>query len=235
MLQEAALLYNHSAELAPTPAPLQKAAMVQASVHVRQALEHIATQATMQDGPLQANDVSMDGPQSHYSGGQDSASTPQVETGGHADEDQPPPSSGEAVQPLPLASSTESDAELQLFIQQAFNPAPAPLLETLAKKAKVTKNAEVPTIRRSGRLAQKAQTNGRKTVEELVQDILCKKLEGCRSSPTIQARDRLTKLFEGPIPQEAMEAIEDLLKVINLETKTAAATAPKAARKALAA
>jgi hypothetical protein len=139
------------------------------------------------------------------------------------------------VQPLPLAPSTETDAELQLFIQQAFKLAPAPLLKTPAKKAKVAKNAEVPTIRHSGRLAQKAQTKGRKTAEELSQDIICKKLEGCQSSPTIQARDRLTRLFEAPIPQEAMEAIEDLLKVINLETKTAATIAPKAARKAQAA
>jgi hypothetical protein len=93
----------------------------------------------------------------------------------------------------------------------------------------------VPTIRRSGRLAQKAQTKGRKIAEELAQDILCKKLEGCHSSPTIQTWDHLIKLFEAPIPQEAMESIEDLLKVINLETKTAVATAPKAARKAPAA
>jgi hypothetical protein len=93
----------------------------------------------------------------------------------------------------------------------------------------------VTTIRHSGRLAQKAQTKGRKIAEELAQDILCKKLEGCHSSPTIQTWDHLIELFEAPIPQEAMESIEDLLKVINLETKTAIATAPKAARKAPAA
>jgi hypothetical protein len=51
------------------------------------ALDHVATQAAMQDGPLQANSVSMDGPQSHYSCSQDSTSTPQVETRDHTDED----------------------------------------------------------------------------------------------------------------------------------------------------
>jgi hypothetical protein len=74
----------------------------------------------------------------------------------------------------------------------------------------------------SGQLAQKAQTKGRKTAE-LAQDILRKKLEGDQCDLTIHTHERLTKLFDAPIPQEAMEAIEDLLKAINLENKTGTA------------
>jgi hypothetical protein len=37
-----------------------------------------------------------------------------------------------------------------------------------------------------------------------------------------QAHDRLTKLLDAPIPHEAMDAIEDLLKVIKLDNKKGA-------------
>jgi hypothetical protein len=41
----------------------------------------------------------------------------------------------------------------------------------------------------------------------LAQGILCKKLEGSQPDFNAQARERLTKLFDTPIPNNAMEAI----------------------------
>jgi hypothetical protein len=38
----------------------------------------------------------------------------------------------------------------------------------------------------------------------------------------VQAREHLTKLFDAPIPKEAMEAIEELLKIISLDNKSGA-------------
>jgi hypothetical protein len=86
----------------------------------------------------------------------------------------------------------------------------------------------VPTTRRNGRLAQKTQSKGKKSAEEMVQDLMCKKLEGGQLDLTTQARDCLIKLFDTPIPHNAMEAIEDLLKFINLEGKDAAKPGKKA-------
>jgi hypothetical protein len=67
----------------------------------------------------------------------------------------------------------------------------------------------------------KALTKGGKTSEELAQELLCKKLEGIawQRSKADCARERLVKLFDAPLPQEAMATIEDLLQVINLEGK----------------
>jgi hypothetical protein len=47
-----------------------------------------------------------------------------------------------------------------------------------------------------------------------------------------QARDRLIKLFDAPLPDEAVEAIEDLLKVINLDGRSVG-TAKKTVKKAV--
>jgi hypothetical protein len=54
---------------------------------------------------------------------------------------------------------------------------------------------------------KKAQSRGKKTAKELAQGILCKKLEGSQPDFNAQARERLTKLFDTPIPNNAMEAI----------------------------
>jgi hypothetical protein len=62
----------------------------------------------------------------------------------------------------------------------------------------------------------------------MANDLLCKKLEGGQSDLTTQARDRLIKLFDTSIPHNAMEAIEELLKFINLEGKDAAKPGKKA-------
>jgi hypothetical protein len=62
---------------------------------------------------------------------------------------------------------------------------------------------------------------------------------GCRAvkqSKADRARERLVKLFDALLPQEAMAAIEDLLQVINLEGKGGGGTtSTKAGKKASAA
>jgi hypothetical protein len=107
---------------------------------------------------------------------------------------------------------------------------------TPAKKIKAAKETHAPSVRRSGRLMLKALTKGGKTSKELAQELLCKKLEGVagQQSKADRARERLVKLFDAPLPQEAMATIEDLLQVINLEGK-AGTTSTKAGKKASAA
>jgi hypothetical protein len=55
----------------------------------------------------------------------------------------------------------------------------------------------------------------------MAQEVLCKKLgESTREQEKEkQARDRLIKLFDAPLPDDAIEAIEDLLNIISLEGK----------------
>jgi hypothetical protein len=57
--------------------------------------------------------------------------------------------------------------------------------------------------------------------EKMAQEVLCKKLDGVIEQPDKEklARDRLIQLFDAPLPEDAMEAIEDLLKVIILDGK----------------
>jgi hypothetical protein len=73
--------------------------------------------------------------------------------------------------------------------------------------------------RRSGRIAEKTQKAGRKNAEEMAQDLLHKKVDGISSAPDKeeQARSSLLKLFDAPLPEDAMEAIEELLKVTKLD------------------
>jgi hypothetical protein len=55
----------------------------------------------------------------------------------------------------------------------------------------------------------------------MAQEVLCKKLGEStgEQEKEKQARDHMIKLFDGPLPDDAMEDIEDLLKVIRLEGK----------------
>jgi hypothetical protein len=107
------------------------------------------------------------------------------------------------------------------FIQAAFKPAEQAILETPTRKSKSTKPADAPATRRSGRLAEKVQRKGPMCAEKMAQEVLCKKLEGAIGQPDKEkkGRDRLIQLFDAPLPDDAMEAIEDLLKIINLDGK----------------
>jgi hypothetical protein len=127
----------------------------------------------------------------------------------------------EAVQ---VESHNGTDKNLQVFLQEVSKLAPVAKLKTPTKKAPTRQANEAPTVRRSGRLAVKSKSKGRKTAEELAQEILCNKLEGLPDPKCSkdQARDHLSKLLDAPILQEAMDAIEDLLKVIKLDNKKGA-------------
>jgi hypothetical protein len=105
------------------------------------------------------------------------------------------------------------------FIQASYRSAEQAILKTPARKNKIAK-PDAPTIRRSGKLAEKAQRKGPMCAEKMAQEVLCKKLEGAakEQGKEKQARDRLIRLFDN-----AMEAIEDLLKVINMDGKKFAA------------
>jgi hypothetical protein len=137
--------------------------------------------------------------------------------------------------PTPIAPADPEEL-LEDFIRGISAPAPQSILWTPTKNTKVAKEMQAPSLRRSGRLMSKALTKGGKTLEELAQELLCKKLEGVagQQSKADHARERLVKLFDAPLPQEAMAAIEDLLQVINLEGK-AGTTSTKVGKKASAA
>jgi hypothetical protein len=77
-----------------------------------------------------------------------------------------------------VESHNGTDKNLQIFLQEVSKPAPTTILKTPAKKSPTRQANEAPTVRRSGRLAAKSKSKGRKTVEELAQEILCSKLEG---------------------------------------------------------
>jgi hypothetical protein len=100
------------------------------------------------------------------------------------------------------------------------NLAPNSILKTSAKKVQTRKEEEPPAVRRSGRLAATSKSKGRKSVE-VAQEILRSKLGGPHdpNCSKDQAHDQIMKLSDAPIPQEAMEAIEDLLKMIKLDNK----------------
>jgi DNA-directed RNA polymerase subunit F len=65
----------------------------------------------------------------------------------------------------------------------------------------------------------------------MAQDLLRKKMDGISSVPDKeeQARSHLEKLFDAPLPEEAIEAIEELLKVAKLDDKQS--TAARRARR----
>jgi hypothetical protein len=98
------------------------------------------------------------------------------------------PTSGDQAPPLtaaPPPAADSSDQALQSFIQEVMQPVVVPVLKTLVKKSAAAKASEAPTIRCSGRLAEKAHS--KRSAEELAQDILCKKLEGSQMDFTTQA------------------------------------------------
>jgi hypothetical protein len=140
------------------------------------------------------------------------------------DSDRLPPACGQLLS----AATPETDqavahdlGKAQRFIKEMVTLASKPILRTLVKKPPVAQGPGEQSDRRSGRLAAKMQSRGRKSSREMAQELLCKKLEGVPGQQGIedQARNRLMKLFDNPLPKEVMEAIKDLLKVISLEDK----------------
>jgi hypothetical protein len=108
---------------------------------------------------------------------------------------------------------------MEAFIQEFARPTEMAILKNPAKKSKAPKPQEA--TRRSRRLAEKAQKRSHRKAEAMAQEVLCKKLVGELNLPGKEdkAHSRLIKLFDAHLPEEAIEAIEELLKVISLENK----------------
>lgn len=80
---------------------------------------------------------------------------------------------------------------------------------------------EEASLRQSGRLANKQKINGNKKTEELAQEVLAKKLGilSQNKDEEMEARTKVAKLFEEPLPKEALQAMEDLLQAMNIQGK----------------
>jgi hypothetical protein len=64
------------------------------------------------------------------------------------------------------------------FIQDFFKAIALAILKTPARKPKPPKEAKKTATRHSGRLTEKVMKKPSKTAKELVQEALCKKLDG---------------------------------------------------------
>jgi hypothetical protein len=134
------------------------------------------------------------------------------------------------------ADNASATGEPDAFIHDITRPAPAALMKTPVKKGTTFHPEGATVVWCSGRLAMKAQDKGSKNSEELAQEVLCKKLEGAADQPdkSSKARNRLIRLFDAPLPAEAMAAFEELLKVISLDGKKGSRAAKGVAKPAVA-
>lgn len=102
-------------------------------------------------------------------------------------------------------------------------PARTSILSTPAASlsANTQDEEEEKTIRQSGRIASIQKTQGKKKTERMAQEILAKKLRILTESTDKkeEARNRIMNLFEGPVPAQAMQAMEDLLQAMNIDGK----------------
>jgi hypothetical protein len=187
MLQEVTLVCAHSSDLDPIPSEA-------VDKH-----DSIGNLVVLQGGPQASIEKTRAG----------SLRLESTKVAAPTEVDQAPLSTGELIHPpisapSPMvASSSEADQALQSLIQEVSRLVEAPILKTPVKKSAALKAAKAPMMRRSGRLLEKAQLRGKKTAEELAQDILCKKLEGSEADFNTQARDRLTK--SSMLPSQIMQ------------------------------
>lgn len=116
-------------------------------------------------------------------------------------------------------------------------PAPKPVLQTpaykLAGPGTVGEEAS-NTTRRSGRLATKQKIAGKKKPEQMAQDVLAKKLGVLEdvADRDKETKNRFMKLFEGPLSQDVMQAMEDFLMAMNIDRQVGKTPAKVAATKA---
>uniref|UniRef100_A0A0A8Y019 Uncharacterized protein n=1 Tax=Arundo donax TaxID=35708 RepID=A0A0A8Y019_ARUDO len=92
-------------------------------------------------------------------------------------------------------------------------------MRTPRKKATVMPIDETEEkVRRSGRLAAKAKEKGNKKTEELAQEVLAKKMGVLEENKKldIEAKKRYLKMYEGPLPTQAMAVVNDLVKTVKI-------------------
>lgn len=134
----------------------------------------------------------------------------------------------------PDVQHTQED--ITQFLSACTTEVRRPVLHTPAPKVTQQQQGEEQdnTLRRSGRIATKQKINGKKKPEQLAQDVLAKKLglsdEALEKEN--EARNRIMNLFENPLPQEAIQAMEDLLQAMNIDknrstTKVAVKAGPR--------
>jgi hypothetical protein len=187
MLQEVTLVCAHSSDLDPIPSEA-------VDKH-----DSIGNLVVLQGGPQASIEKTRAG----------SLRLKRTKVAAPTEVDQAPLSTGELIHPpisapsLMVASSSEADQALQSLIQEVSRLVEAPILKTPVNKSAALKAAKAPMMRRSGRLVEKAQLRGKKTAEELAQDILCKKLEGSEADFNTQAQDCLTK--SSMLPSQIMQ------------------------------
>lgn len=141
-----------------------------------------------------------------------------------------------------LKEQQDSVPSAPSILQTMLKSIPPPVMPTPITRKKSIKEPkkqteeEATSLRRSGRLAVKQIQSGHKTSEELAQEVLAKKLglvEPIKEAEK-EIKSKLSKLFEEPLPKDAMQAMEDLLKAMNIEAgppKKSIATANKGAAK----
>lgn len=123
----------------------------------------------------------------------------------------------------------------QQFMQRMTKKVQEAILTTPAAKQHQTIQVveeDEQTIRRSGRLAVKQRNAGNKKAEELAQQVLAKKLGLLPDNEmTKEARNKILQLFQMPLTEAAMRAMEDLLKAMSIDNVKVSKSANKAVGK----
>lgn len=134
-------------------------------------------------------------------------------------------------------NTSDSPTSLEGLMTKVITALPQPVLPTPARRVQPARDTEDDerSIRRSGRLAIKQRMTGNKKTEELAQEVLAKKLGDLSPSKDRmnEAKSLLAKLFEEPLPKETLQAMEDLLQAMNIDTKKTVTKADKGAAKKL--
>lgn len=122
------------------------------------------------------------------------------------------------------------------FLARMTKPVPPPIMPTPAtKKKKVTfaEEEDEGSVRRRGCLMQKQKQSRNKKAEELAQEVLAKMLGVLTIEKELNkaTKSKLLNLFECPLPKEAMQAIEDLLMALNIDSSLSSTRKAKVAAK----
>ncbi|TVU34994.1 hypothetical protein EJB05_16856, partial [Eragrostis curvula] len=148
----------------------------------------------------------------------------EINTGAQQQTTTPDFEQGEEGEAEPQASDEEQQGDsFEGFVKKITKPTQPPVLNTQPKKKRglAAERANEKNVRRSGRIASKRKATGDKHSEELAEEVLAKRLGNLspKKNLTEEARNKLTRLFNGPISQEVMDAIEDLLTAMCIDTK----------------
>ncbi|TVU43154.1 hypothetical protein EJB05_09597, partial [Eragrostis curvula] len=120
-----------------------------------------------------------------------------------------------------IANEEEASGRAEQFMAQITAKVPPPMLATPTKQPVARMDGEEQTkLRRSGRIAARKIRTGNKYSEELAQEVLSKRLGSLspKGKMTEEIRNLFIKMFGTPLTSEMMEAMEDLLKAMSIDT-----------------